>query len=107
MWSLQWSIKTTQRAKNHILALAEPVRDNISLQITLSGLTQSLLVRMIFFLFGNVEERSLQRIFSPNWGAKQAKTPHEALMNHRLTTIIYFGTDNTKSADILPVLDYM
>ena len=58
---------------------------------------------MIFFLF-DVEERSLQRIFSPNRGAKQTKTPHEALMNHRLTTIIYFGTDNTKSADILPVL---
>ena len=58
-------------------------------------------------MFG-VEEWSLQHIFSPNWGAKQAKTPHAALMNHPLITTIYFGTDNfTKTADILPVQDYM
>ena len=64
-----------------------------------------------FFLFLamlGVEEWSLQHIFSPYWGAKQAKTPHVALMNHPLITTIYFGTDNfTKTADILPVQDYM
>ena len=76
----------------------------------LGGLPQALPVRMIFSflaMFG-VEEWSLQHIFSPNWGAKQAKTPHVALMNHPLITTIYFGTDNfTKTADILPVQDYM
>ena len=44
-------------------------------------------------MFG-VEEWSLQHIFSLNLAAKQAKTPHVALMSHPSTTTIYFGTDN-------------
>ena len=40
------------------------------------------------------EKWSVQRIFRPNWGAEQAKTPHVALMNHPLITTIYLGTDN-------------
>ena len=58
-------------------------------------------------MFG-VEEWSLQHIFNPNLGAKQAKTPHVALMNHPLITTIYFGTDDfIKTADILLLQDYM
>ena len=55
---------------------------------------QAFLVRMIFLAMFGVEEWSLQHIFSPNWGAKPAKTPHVALMNHPLITTIYLGTDN-------------
>ena len=59
--------------------------------------------------FGLVSFFYYYSLFSVQIGA-QSRQKHPMkpyLMNHRLTTIIYFGTDNTKSADILPVLDYI